>query len=132
MDETRKRHLLEIEKTGGECFKFQKQFHLDFLNSFLKNIIKYFDEAKTDKEREKIFTSYVTTNLDIHKDDFRDLLIYGCEEERKKFEAMSLYEQAMYLHDDVLKYKRHFTIFSSGKMVNIKIDDIIPSKHMMN
>lgn len=132
MTEERERYLLDIEKEGGTEYRAQKKFHLDFLNSFLDNILTYFDNAKTDEEREEVFKTYTLTNIEICKDDYRDLLKSGCDQERKRFEIMSLYEQADYIERDVLRYKRQFKFFSNGKIVNIKVDDLIPSKHMMN
>ena len=52
--------------------------------------------------------------------------------ERKKFEDMSLIDQGRYIQDDLMKYQRHYTFKTDGNIKNIKIDDVLFSRHMMN
>ena len=45
---------------------------------------------------------------------------------------MSLYEQGKYIQDDLMKYTRQFVFNFREEVQMINLDDIIPSKHMMN
>jgi len=132
MKEERAKQLIEIEKAGGEIYESTKAFHLAFLDGFLNQVLVYFDAAKSDSEREDVFKRYVISNRKIHKDDQRDILQYGIERERKKFKIMSLYEQGMYIQNDLVKYRRQFVINFSEEIQEIPIEKLQPSRHMMN
>ena len=133
MDKKRLKLLQKLEEKGGKDCELMKKSHLDFLNSFYLIILGQFDKAKTDDEKEKIFKKYVTViGYNPIKDDYKDLIKTGMDAERKKFEYMSLVEQGKYIQNDLMKFKRHYTFRSDGKIKNIKIDDVLFSHHMMN
>ncbi len=133
MNQKRLKQLIKLEEEGGlDCSKMRKS-HLNFLNSFFYIILGQFDSAKSDEELEKIFKRYVTViGYNPIKEDFKDLIKTGMDLERRKFENMSLSEQGKYIQNDLLKYQRHYTFKSDGKIKNIKIDDMLFSRHMMN
>jgi len=132
MNETRTKRLLEIEKIGGEEYLKTKKELIDISNIILNQCLNYFDTAKTDDERDKVFKRYVVINREIPKEDQRNLLNYGIELERNKFKIMSLYEQGKYIQDDLMKYQRQFIFNLSNEIQMIDINKLTPSKHLMN
>ena len=132
MNETRARQLIDAEKAGGKEYLKIKKDHLNILDIYLNQCLSYYDDAKTDEDRDKVFKTYVITNKEIPKDDQRNLLRYGVERERDKFKIMSLYEQGKYIQEDLTRYRRRFAFNLSDEIQMIDIDKFIPSKHLMN